>query len=81
MHPAKQMRACETVIMRDLPTACRELSEWWRTGLLSDGVIRSAAKELKSGGFQDPIRIAERFAEQAAVRIVGKPTEERKGEG
>ena len=72
MSPSEQMRMCEAKVMEDLPAACRELSEWWRTGILSDGKIRDAAAILSDSGFTDPIRIAERFVEQAAVRIVGR---------
>lgn len=70
--PHRQINACEAVIRENLQDCCKELSEWWDTGLLSDGKLRQAAALLKDKGFTDPIRMAERHVEMLAVRSIAE---------
>lgn len=70
--PHEATQACEKHIQENLQEACRELSAWWKTGLLKGTVIRTAAEHVDGIGMTDPIRFAERLVEQAAVELVAK---------
>ena len=68
MDKMREIEKCQEIVRNNLSYCCLELTEWWNSGILCNGIIRDVARKLRKVETGDSLRLAERIVEREAVK-------------